>query len=159
MLALAIALFAAVTEASMASLRDQAETIVENTAGGATTGGLDDLRGDYKRKLDTERKGLNPLLKFGPAIASAVDGVSTVGAIQHGAKEMNPVLAPFAGNPAALIGTRTAEGLLIGLAADALAKHGHPTLGKIVSSINIAVPLGAAGWNVAQADRMKKAGQ
>lgn len=128
------------------SLRDQAESIVASDAGG----GLDDLRGDYKRKVQTEQKksGLNPLLVIGPALGQAFDAYSTQEAMKKGAAEANPVMEPFARNPAAMYATKVGIGALEGLLADRLSRSGHPTAAKIVSALNISLPIGAGIHNM-----------
>lgn len=105
-------------------------------------------RGDKKR-------GIHPAFKYGPAIAHGLDALSTDIALNNGRKEGNPVLAPFAGNDAALYATKIGVGLGMGLLADHLHRKGHKTAGNIIGSINITLPIAAAAYNASQTGKRK----
>jgi hypothetical protein len=87
--------------------------------------------------------------QVGPAAANLFDAWATQDALKRGGTEANPVMAPFADNPAAMYGIKLGTGILAGIAARKLAKAGHPNLGRIVGGINIAVPLGLGAHNLA----------
>jgi hypothetical protein len=100
--------------------------------------------------------GLHPALKYGPAAAHLADALSTLKVIQGGGRELDPVLEPFADNPAALVGTKVIGGLAMGLLADLLAKKGHRNWAKAAAGLNIGVPLGAAGLNLSGAVKKRE---
>lgn len=102
-----------------------------------------------------KRKGVHPALKWGPLLAHGLDALTTDIAINRDGKEANPILAPFAGNDAALYATKLGIGLGTGLLADHLAKKGHKTAGQIIGSINITLPIGAAAYNASQMGKRK----
>lgn len=87
--------------------------------------------------------------KVGPAAASLFDAWATQDAIKRGGVEANPIMAPFAGNPAAMYAVKGASGLLTGLIAHKLARDGHPTAGRIVGGLGIAIPTAAGIHNLA----------
>jgi hypothetical protein len=93
-------------------------------------------------------RGLGAGWKYGPAAASLFDALATRDAINRGGSEANPIMAPFAENDLALIGTKVGSGLLAGYLASKLHDSGHKTAAKIVSGINVAVPLGAGIHNL-----------
>ena len=97
-----------------------------------------------------EDHGLNPALKYGPIVAQLADAYTTRRAIKAGGHEGNSAMEPFANNEAVLYASKALLGLGTGLLADHLAKSGHKTLGKILSGLSIAVPLGAAAHNEIQ---------
>lgn len=88
---------------------------------------------------EAKRRGLNWPLKYGPALAGLGDAYTTRQNIRHGASEWNPAMRPFAGNDA-LYGVETGLGLAAGLGGDALAKHGHRTLGTLLAG-SVLVPM------------------
>lgn len=91
-------------------------------------------------KAVEKRKGLNPLLVLGPVAGQGFDAATTLSAMGPGTKEGNPLMEPFADNPAALLGTKGAVGLLVGLGANQLAKSGHRKAGKIMAALGTAIP-------------------
>lgn len=95
-----------------------------------------------------DKRGLNPLLVLAPAAAEAFDAYSTRRAMAGGGHEANSAMEPFAGNPAALYGTKIGTGLLAGLLADRLARSGHRTAAKIVAGLEVSIPLGAGIHNM-----------
>ncbi len=107
------------------------------------------IRAQYER----ETRGAGPLMTWGPAVAGLADAVSTKYALSQGGEEMNPLLAPFVDNDLAFYATKLGTGLLAGHIANKLAKSGHKNMAKVVGSLGIAVPLGAAVWNTSQASR------
>lgn len=86
--------------------------------------------------------------KVGPAAASLFDAWATRDAMKRGGVEANPIMAGLAENEVALYGTKLGTGILAGIAADRLAKAGHPNWGRFVSGLNIAIPLGAGIHNL-----------
>ncbi len=101
--------------------------------------------------------GLSPALTYGPAVANLLDAITTQQALKvPGARESNPVLEPFVGNKPAFYATKIGTGLLTGFLANKLAKSGHPTWGKILAGLNIALPLGAAAHNAMQQQALTK---
>lgn len=94
------------------------------------------------------RRDIGIAWKVGPAAASLFDAWATQDAIDRGGVEANPLMAPFAHNDLALYGVKLGTGILAGIAAHKLAKAGHPTMAKVVSGLNIAVPLGAGVVNL-----------
>ncbi len=80
------------------------------------------------------------------AASDVLDMVSTGMGLAHGAREQNPVLKPFAGQPAAL---GAANGLLHGATTFVLwkmAKH-HPKRATIISAVLTSVELSVAKHN------------
>lgn len=101
-----------------------------------------------------DKRGLNPMLAYiAPMGAQAFDAYSTREAMKSGGREGNPAMSGLAGNPAALYGVKVGSALLIGIAADKLAKSGHRNLGKGLSMLSIGVPLGAGINNMSKAGK------
>ena len=101
-----------------------------------------------------DKRSLNPVLAYiAPMGAQAFDAYSTQQAMKAGGREGNPAVAHFADNPAALYGTKIGSALLIGFAADKLAKSGHRNLAKGLSMLSVGVPLGAGINNMAKAGK------
>lgn len=98
-----------------------------------------DTRGAFEEPAP--RKGIHPILKYGPIATNLLDAITTAMVLRRGGYEMNPLMAPIADNTAALIGTKGLIGLLTGLAADKLYKDGHETMGKVVGGLSLGVPL------------------
>lgn len=88
-----------------------------------------------------KRKGLNPLLVLGPMAGQGFDAATTLAALGPGSREGNPIMEPFANNPAALFGVKGAAGLLVGLGANQLAKSGHRKAGKIMAALGTIAPI------------------
>lgn len=128
------------------SLREQADQMVERTADQAATA---------LEKRSASRKGLNPLLLVAPAAAQAFDAYSTRQALKAGGREGNPVMAGIASNPVALYGTKFLFAAGTAAAAQALAKSGHRTLGKIVAGLGIAEPTAMGIHNMEMAGRSR----
>jgi len=126
------------------SLREQADQIVERTADQAATA---------LEKRSASRKGLNPLLLIAPAAGQGFDAYSTQQALKAGGREANPAMAGIVDNPAKLYGTKLLFAAGTALAAEALAKSGHRTLGKIVAGVGTAVPIAAGIHNMEIAGR------
>lgn len=121
--------------------------IVEKTGdSGVETGG-----GKPKAK---DKRGLNPLLIIAPIGAQAFDAYSTKKAMKAGGREGNPVISPLtSGADWKLYAPKMAGGLLIGIAADQVARHGHRNAAKVISAINITVPIGVGISNMSKAGK------
>lgn len=121
-------------------------------------------------------KGLSPFLKYGPAVAHAIDGATTQRMLnlrddegRPMIREANPVLAPFADQPVAMYATKILGALALSALADRMAKHGdsleqrgHKGWGKtfkgaakIGSALNIGAPLAAAAHNTVITERLR----
>lgn len=98
-------------------------------------------------KGEGQKRGLHILLVLGPAAAQGLDAYSTQQALHRGGVEGNSLMEPFVHNPGAMYATKLAAGLGSGLLANEAAKHGHRTLGKIISALGMAIPLAAAVHN------------
>jgi len=110
-------------------------------------------KGGVKSKAK-DKRGLNPLLIIAPIGAQAFDAYSTKQALKAGGKEGNPVIAPLTeGADWKLYAPKMAGGLLIGVAADQLARHGHRNAAKVISAINITVPIGVGISNMSKAKK------
>lgn len=96
---------------------------------------------------------LHPALTYGPLAANFYDAVATQYALGRGAQEANPILAPFADEPALLIGSKLAAGALTGAAANKLARSGHRNWAKALALFGIGVPLSAGTHNLIRASQ------
>lgn len=126
------------------SLRAQADQMVERTA---------DQAASALEQRSASRKGLNPFLLIAPAAAQAFDAYSTQQALRAGGREGNPAMAGVVDNPVKLYGTKLLFAAGTAAAAQALAKSGHRTLGKIVAGFGTAAPLAAGIHNMELAGR------
>lgn len=72
--------------------------------------------------------------------ANLFDAESTRQALKSGASEQNPVMSPFARNPAALYAMKVGMGGLIGYGADKVSRMGHPKLAKAIAIAGMAGP-------------------
>lgn len=105
--------------------------------------------------------GLSPFWKYGPAVANAFDAYATERALKaHGptgsyAAEANPTWGWAVDNEPAFYASKIGSGLLMGIVANELAKHGHPAWGKIFSGMNIAVPIGLGAHNLSAEQQIK----
>lgn len=121
------------------SLLDQAQRKAEAGSEHAVT-----VSGDEKN-----RKGIGPFLFAAPVAAQAFDAFSTQQALKRsGNREGNSFMEPFADHPAAMYATKIGTGLLAAVLADRLAKDGHPTWAKILSAVDIGVPIAAGVSNL-----------
>lgn len=113
---------------------------------------LSELKADQKKKMKAESKrGLNALLLVGPVAANGFDAATTRAAMRAGGREANPAVAIVADSPVALYVGKAGIGLATAAAAEALAKTGHRTLGKIVAGLGMAVPVAAGIHNMEMA--------
>lgn len=85
-------------------------------------------------------KGLPKGFSLGLVGANLFDADTTRRALSGGAREANPMMAPFAGNNAALYGMKGGLGAIQALLLNKLSKAGHPKLAKGLGIAGMALP-------------------
>ena len=90
---------------------------------------------------------LSPAFYGMPIAGNIADGITTSIAMGKGGREANPIMAPIADHPAAIIAAKTGIGIGEALLLQKLAKK-HPTMAKVLAVISGAIPAAAAVHNL-----------